>query len=302
VPTSGPSPTSSPQTQLWFDRGLNWLYGFNHAEAIKCFEKALETDPGCAMAHWGISYAAGPNYNLPWHRYDPAGKKRALEASYDAMQRALAAAPNASPVEQALIAALPARYPQREAIEDQTTWDKAFTVEMRKLFHAHPHDLDLRSVFAEAIMNETPWLMWDLKTGKPTPGAGTEEAVEVLESAFRDIPRELGPSRPAAPLCPPDGDVAVPAARACAPATGCATSCRIPAISCTCRPISTCCAATIVTSSSTTRRRSSWTASTWRARVPSTSIRCTAATTITSSSTARCSSASTRRPSPRRRS
>ena len=35
--------TSSPQTQLWFDRGLNWLYGFNHAEAIKCFEKALET-------------------------------------------------------------------------------------------------------------------------------------------------------------------------------------------------------------------------------------------------------------------
>ena len=95
--------TSSPQTQLWFDRGLNWLYGFNHAEAIKCFEKALETDPGCAMAHWGISYAAGPNYNLPWHRYDPAGKARALEASYDALQRALAAAPHASPIEQALI-------------------------------------------------------------------------------------------------------------------------------------------------------------------------------------------------------
>ena len=180
--------TSSPQTQLWFDRGLNWLYGFNHAEAIKCFEKALETDPGCAMAHWGISYAAGPNYNLPWHRYDETGKKRALEASYDAMQGALAAAPNASPIEQALIRALPARYPQREAIEDQTTWDKQFTVEMRKLFHAHPDDLDLRSVFAEAIMNETPWQMWDLKTGKATPGAGTEEAVEVLESAFRDIP------------------------------------------------------------------------------------------------------------------
>ena len=96
------------------------------------------------------------------------------------MQRALAAAPNASQVEQALIRSLPARYPQREAIEDQTTWDKAFTVEMRKLFHAHPNDLDLRSVFAEAIMNETPWQMWDLKTGQPTPGAGTEEAVEVL--------------------------------------------------------------------------------------------------------------------------
>ncbi|MDP1966939.1 MAG: tetratricopeptide repeat protein [Reyranella sp.] len=180
--------TSSPQAQIWFDRGLNWLYGFNHAEAIKCFGKAAESDPNCAMAHWGIAYAAGPNYNLPWHRYDPAGKQAALAASYDAMKAAFAVIDKASPIEQALIRALPARYPQREAIDDQKHWDKAFTVEMRKLFKAHPDDLDLRSVFVEAIMNETPWLMWDLKTGKATPGAGTDEAVEVLEQAFRDIP------------------------------------------------------------------------------------------------------------------
>lgn len=63
--------TAVPDAQLWFDRGLNWLYGFNHAEAIACFKKVLDLDPGCAMAYWGISYAAGPNYNLPWYRYDP---------------------------------------------------------------------------------------------------------------------------------------------------------------------------------------------------------------------------------------
>lgn len=180
--------TSSPQAQRWFDRGLNWLYGFNHAEAIACFGKALESDPDCAMAHWGISYAAGPNYNLPWILYDPAGKAQALRESYDAMQRALAAAANATPVEQALIRALQARYPQREAIEDQAPWDKAFTVEMRKLFRAWPDDLEVRSVFAEAIMNEMPWQMWDLRTGRATEGAGTDEAVEVLESALRDLP------------------------------------------------------------------------------------------------------------------
>ena len=45
--------TSSPEAQLWFDRGLNWLFGFNHAEAIKCFQKALGHDGECAMAHWG---------------------------------------------------------------------------------------------------------------------------------------------------------------------------------------------------------------------------------------------------------
>lgn len=180
--------TSSPQAQLWFDRGLNWLYGFNHAEAIACFGKALESDPDCAMAHWGVSYAAGPNYNLPWVLYDPAGKAQALRESYDAMQRALAAAANATPVEQALIRALQARYPQRDAIEDQAPWDKAFTVEMRKLFCVWPADLEVRSVFAEAIMNEMPWQMWDLRTGRATEGAGTDEAVEVLESALRDLP------------------------------------------------------------------------------------------------------------------
>jgi len=125
--------TSSGQAQKWFDRGLNWLFGFNHGEAVKCFRKALEHDTECAMAYWGISYASGPNYNLPWHLYDPRGRQMALEASYDAMQSALECAGNATAAEQALINALPARYPQREAIEDVAPWDKAYTHEMRQV-------------------------------------------------------------------------------------------------------------------------------------------------------------------------
>lgn len=49
--------TSSADAQLWFDRGLVWTYGFNHEEAVRCFEKAIEFDPNCAMAHWGVAYA-----------------------------------------------------------------------------------------------------------------------------------------------------------------------------------------------------------------------------------------------------
>ncbi|MCF8534366.1 MAG: hypothetical protein K9G48_15270, partial [Reyranella sp.] len=173
--------------QLWFDRGLNWLFGYNHEEAIACFNRALEQDPACAMAHWGVAYAAGPNYNLPWHLYDPAGKAKALATAHDAMQRALAHAGSATPLEQALIRALPTRYPQREPIEDQSAWDAAFADAMRAVFKANHDDLDVRCVFAESIMNLTPWQMWDLETGGAAPGAGTAEAVEVLESGFRDI-------------------------------------------------------------------------------------------------------------------
>ena len=180
--------TSSQDAQTWFDRGLNWLFGFNHYEAIRCFQKALKHDGECAMAHWGISYASGPNYNLPWVRYDPLGRQMALSASWDAMQAALVHAGKASPVEQAMIKALAARYPQREAIEDMSPWDKAYTREMRKIFAAFPDDLEVRGVLAESIMNETPWQMWDLPSGKPAEGAGTEECRALLESALDRIP------------------------------------------------------------------------------------------------------------------
>ena len=54
--------TSSDACQRWFDRGLNWTYGFNHEEAVACFRRAASEDPSCAMAWWGVAYANGPFY------------------------------------------------------------------------------------------------------------------------------------------------------------------------------------------------------------------------------------------------
>ncbi len=161
--------TGSDDAQRWFDRGLNWVFAYNHGEAVECFRKALETEPGCAMAHWGVAYALGPNYNLPWHLYDPEGRAQALAGAYDATQLALSHVEDVTPVEQALIRALPARYPQRDPLDDLSPWNKDFTDGMRKIYAEHPDDLEVQTVFAEAIMNETPWQMWDLKTGGVDP-------------------------------------------------------------------------------------------------------------------------------------
>ncbi len=180
--------TASPEAQRWFDRGLNWCYGYHHEESIACFEKALTHDPDCAMAHWGIAYAAGPNYNYPWVLHDPAGKTAALARAFDASRAALALADRVTRPEHALIEALAARYPQRDPIEDQRPWDRAFAAAMRAAHQAQTRDLDIRAVFVEAVLNCTPWQMWNVKTGEPTPGANTLEVRETLESAFRTIP------------------------------------------------------------------------------------------------------------------
>lgn len=186
-----PATTSSAEAQLWFDRGLVWTYGYNHDEAVACFQQAAKADPGCAMAHWGIAYAAGPNYNLPWELRDEQGQAKALAVAFDATEQALALIDTCTPVEQALIRALPARYPQRDPIADMHQWDYAFADAMRAAFADQPNHLDLRTIYVESLLNLTPWQMWDLSTGQPAQGAATLEAQEALEHAMANNPAAM---------------------------------------------------------------------------------------------------------------
>jgi len=185
---SCPITTTSELAQLWFDRGLNWTYGYNHEEAVECFTTALTHDPQCAMAYWGIAYASGPNYNMPWALFDETGRAKALAAAYDATQAALALTGAVSAVEHALITALPARYPQRDLGEDMHAWNHDFADAMRAAFAQHPDNLDLRTVYAESLLNLSPWKMWDLPSGLPAKGAATTEAQQVLETALNSAP------------------------------------------------------------------------------------------------------------------
>ena len=57
--------TSTEDAQKWCDRGMIWCFGYNHGESIACYKKAIEADPDCAFAYWGVAYASGCNYNKP---------------------------------------------------------------------------------------------------------------------------------------------------------------------------------------------------------------------------------------------
>ena len=176
--------TTSPDAQLWFDRGLIWNYAYHHEEAVECFKKSLEYDPACVMAYWGIAYASGPNYNKQWGDFEDDEKETCLTAVHEAVANAKNHLDNATAIEKGLIDALDKRYPDDASIEDFGPWNDAFANAMREVYQQHPNDMDIATIFAESIMNRTPWKLWDLPTGKPAAGADTLEAIEVLETAF----------------------------------------------------------------------------------------------------------------------
>lgn len=179
-----PVTTRSPEAQLWFDRGIVWLYGFNHEEAIVCFEKALAADPACAIAAWGIAHAIGPNYNKLWEFFAPDEKVSALARAHEVLAAAKATYGDASAVERAMVDALAERFPTDPGIEDYGPWNDSFAEAMRRVYKAFPDDLDVTAIFAEALMNRTPWKLWDLQRGVPAEGASTAEARTALERAF----------------------------------------------------------------------------------------------------------------------
>ncbi len=175
------------QAQTWFDRGLIWLFAYNHDEAVVCFEKAVEADPACALAHWGIAYALGPNYNKPWEVFTPDEKAPALDRAHAALKAGLALE-GAAPVERALIVALASRYPTDPEIEDYQPFNDGFAEAMKPVYEANKDDLDIACIYAEALMNRTPWQLWDFHNGVPNPDASTPEAIAVLERAFDQTP------------------------------------------------------------------------------------------------------------------
>ncbi|KAH6672183.1 TPR domain protein [Halenospora varia] len=176
-----PITTTSPEAQTWFDRGLIWTYAFNHEEAATCFENAIAHDPTCAMAYWGLAYTLGPNYNKPWGVFDSEDLARSVTRTHRAATQAQENAGNASRAEKALIDALQFRYPDEEPAEDFSIWNRKYMEAMKSAYRDFSNDLDISTLYVDALMNLTPWALWDITTGQPAPEAHTLEAKSVLD-------------------------------------------------------------------------------------------------------------------------
>ena len=191
--------TASADAQRLFNLGLNWCYGFNQEEGVKCFLRALEYDPQCAIAHWGVAYAAGPFYNFPWCDMSDAEAVYATRYCFDHSRRALQYAKNCSDIEQALIEGLQHRFQQPRPVEQAefNRWDDAYADGMRKAYSRFGDSQDVMALLVEALITRTPWRLWNVQTGQPAHHADTLEALKVCERAIALADQYHRPQHPA---------------------------------------------------------------------------------------------------------
>lgn len=167
--------------QRYFDQGMILAYGFNHAEATRSFQAATKLDPNCAICHWGLALVLGPNINAGMD-------ENAVPQAWQAIQSAQALSQSASPQEQAYIQALAQRYSAKPASERKPL-DIAYANAMRQVVKQYPHDLDAATLFAEALMDTTPWDYWQ-ENGDPKPEG--MEIMATLESVLKRNPNHAG--------------------------------------------------------------------------------------------------------------
>ena len=128
---------------------------------MRCFHQATAVDP---TARW------------------PGGASpRSLDYAFSALHSALTRRDGAESVERALISALAVRYPANVPDLASAAWNDSYATAMREVYHDRA---DVAALFAEALVNRTPWRLWDVKTGTSAEGADTLEAIAVLERAM----------------------------------------------------------------------------------------------------------------------
>lgn len=173
--------TTNPLAQRYFDQGLILAYGFNHAEAARSFRQAAALDAECAMCRWGLAYVLGPNINAPM-------EADAIPEAWTVIQEAIALSDHATAKEQALIQALAQRYSSNPTAAREPL-DLAYANAMREVAHAYPDDAEIATLYAEALMDTTPWDYWD-EAGEPT--AAGAEIMALLESVLAHDANHIG--------------------------------------------------------------------------------------------------------------
>src|SRR3989454_7987644 len=164
----------SPQAQKEFERALAMLHSFYFPETVKAFAAIPQTDPGCAIAYWGLAVSTRPNPLVgPW---DAATLKRGL----DAVEKGEAIGAKTQR-ERDWLAAIKEFYRDFDKV-DQDTRTGNYEKAMEALTKKYPGDVEAK-VFHALALNE----VFNHKNMEPLL-----KAIRILEPLDKKYPEHPG--------------------------------------------------------------------------------------------------------------
>jgi tetratricopeptide (TPR) repeat protein len=164
-----------PTSQQAFKHAVWTLHSFWYPEALAQFTAVAASEPGCAMAYWGIAMS---HWYPLWYPPSPA----ALKAGSEAIAKAMAA-PTQTPREAEYIAAIAAFYRDNDKL-DHRTRAVAYEKAMEQLHERYPDDREA-AVFYALALNASA-----LKTDKSF--ANQRKAAEILNTIWKEEPDHPG--------------------------------------------------------------------------------------------------------------
>ncbi len=172
--------TPSDSAQYYFNQGINTYYGFHIIEAMASFKKAARFDSSSAMIHWAQALAYGPNINDVGYTTSPD--------AFLAVTQATSLSTNATSKEKLLIEAQRVRYSMDTSLT-RTELNQRYVDKMKEAYLAFPGDADIAVLYADALMLQHPWELWN-SDGTPKPW--TPRIRSVLEKTLATHPNHLG--------------------------------------------------------------------------------------------------------------
>ena len=172
--------TKSDSAQFYFNQGINMYYSFHIIEAMASFKKAAKFDENSAMLHWAQALAYGPNINDFGYTASP----EALSASGKAIEFSA----RCTEKEIALIEAQRVRY-SYDSSQTREMLNQLYVDKMKEAYLKFPGDADVATLYADAMMLQHPWDLWNTDgTSKPW----TPLIREVLEKVLAKNPDHPG--------------------------------------------------------------------------------------------------------------
>jgi len=172
--------TRNDSAQFYFNQGINMYYSFHIIEAMASFKKAEKFDKYSPMLLWAQALTYGPNINDFGYTASPE--------ALSAIGKAIEFSGRCTDKEIALIEAQRIRY-SYDSSQTRSMLNQLYVDKMKEVYEKFPDDADVATLYADAMMLQHPWDLWNID-GTPKPW--TPLIREVLEKVLAKTPNHPG--------------------------------------------------------------------------------------------------------------